>query len=141
MLEIVSPSPMVRRLSGPAPLHGARTPGRAGRGIGAAALSDSDDKPASIARPAQASAAVPARPIELDGGHARSRTRHPRKSPRPIIASNISQFLEGARGAYQIVLEAFWNADRETLRELCDDDVYQGFVAAIDAREAAGETV
>jgi len=40
-----------------------------------------------------------------------------------------------------MVLEAFWNADRDTLRELCDDDVYAGFAAAIDAREAAGETL
>jgi predicted lipid-binding transport protein (Tim44 family) len=53
---------------------------------------------------------------------------------------NLAQFLEGARGAYRMVLEAFWKGDRETLRELCDDDVYAGFVAAIDAREAAGET-
>jgi len=54
---------------------------------------------------------------------------------------NISQFLEGARAAYSMVLEAFWQGDRETLRELCDDDVYAGFTAAIDAREAAGETL
>lgn len=50
-------------------------------------------------------------------------------------------FLEGARAAYGMVLEAFWRGDREELRELCDDDVYQSFVAAIDAREAAGETL
>ena len=48
-------------------------------------------------------------------------------------------FLEGARGAYGMILEAFWKGDRDTLRELCDDDVYQGFAAAIDAREQAGE--
>ena len=39
------------------------------------------------------------------------------------------------------VLEAFWQGDKETLRELCDDDVYDGFVAAIAEREAAGETL
>lgn len=54
---------------------------------------------------------------------------------------DVSGFLEGAKGAYQMVLEAFWQGDRETLRELCDDDVYAGFEAAIDAREAAGETL
>lgn len=47
-------------------------------------------------------------------------------------------FLEGARGAYGMVLEAFWRGDKEELRELCDDDVYAGFAAAIDEREAAG---
>ncbi|MXO73395.1 Tim44/TimA family putative adaptor protein [Alteraurantiacibacter buctensis] len=50
-------------------------------------------------------------------------------------------FMEGARGAYGMVLEAFWRGDRETLRELCDDDVYQGFDAAIAEREAAGHVL
>jgi len=49
---------------------------------------------------------------------------------------DVTSFLEGANAAYEIVLEAFWNGDRETLKELCDDDVYAGFSAAIDAREA-----
>ncbi len=47
-------------------------------------------------------------------------------------------FLEGARGAYKMVLEAFWRGDREELRELCDDDVYASFDAAIAEREEAG---
>lgn len=50
-------------------------------------------------------------------------------------------FLEGARAAYGMVLEAFWRGDRETLRELCDDDVYQGFDSAIAEREAAGHVL
>ena len=50
-------------------------------------------------------------------------------------------FIEGAKSAYAMILEAFWSGDRETLNELCDDDVYASFVAAIDAREAAGESV
>ena len=47
-------------------------------------------------------------------------------------------FLEGAKGAYEVVLEAFWRGDKEELEQLCDDDVYGSFVAAIDEREAAG---
>ncbi|RDC60787.1 hypothetical protein HME9302_02003 [Alteripontixanthobacter maritimus] len=54
---------------------------------------------------------------------------------------DLTSFLEGAQGAYAMVLEAFWKGDRETLRELCDDDVYESFAAAIDARDAAGETL
>ncbi len=54
---------------------------------------------------------------------------------------DVSGFIEGAKGAYRMVLEAFWQGDRETLRELCDDDVYARFVSAIEAREAAGETL
>ena len=40
-----------------------------------------------------------------------------------------------------MVLEAFWEGDRETLKELCDDDVYASFAGAIDAREAAEQTL
>ncbi|QZH75750.1 MAG: Tim44 domain-containing protein [Erythrobacter sp.] len=47
-------------------------------------------------------------------------------------------FLEGARGAYEMILEAFWRGDKEELRQLCDSDVYESFVAAIDEREGAG---
>ena len=54
---------------------------------------------------------------------------------------DLPMFIEGAKGAYEMILEAFWEGDRETLRELCDDDVYAGFIAAIDARESAGETL
>lgn len=54
---------------------------------------------------------------------------------------DVSSFLEGAKGAYGMVLEAFWKGDKETLRELCDDDVYAGFTGAIDAREEAGEVL
>lgn len=50
-------------------------------------------------------------------------------------------FLEGAKSAYEMILEAFWRGDREELRELCDDDVYAGFAAALDEREAAGVTL
>ena len=50
-------------------------------------------------------------------------------------------FLDGARAAYPMILEAFWRGDREELSHLCDRDVYDGFVVAIDAREAAGETL
>ena len=50
-------------------------------------------------------------------------------------------FLEGARGAYRMVLEAFWRGDKEELAQLCDRDVYEAFVSEIDKREAAGETL
>jgi len=50
-------------------------------------------------------------------------------------------FMEGARAAYRMILEAFWKGDKEELRQLCDRDVYDSFAAAIDAREEAGETL
>ena len=64
---------------------------------------------------------------------------------RAIIAADrrfeLGQFLDGAKGAYGMVLEAFWRGDKDELRQLCDSDVYEGFAAAIDARVAAGETL
>ena len=52
---------------------------------------------------------------------------------------DAGRFMEGAEAAYRMILEAFWTGDRNALRDLCDDDSYDAFVAAIDAREARGE--
>jgi len=52
---------------------------------------------------------------------------------------DAGRFVEGAKAAYGMILEAFWTGDREQLKELCDDDVYESFVSAIDAREKNGE--
>ena len=50
---------------------------------------------------------------------------------------DLLPFLEGAKGAYAMVLEAFWRGDREELAQLCDKDVLASFTYAIDEREAA----
>jgi len=50
-------------------------------------------------------------------------------------------FLDGAREAYRMILEAFWKGDKDELRLLCDSEVYASFGSAIDARNAAGETL
>ncbi len=54
---------------------------------------------------------------------------------------DLLSFVDGAKGAYAMILEAFWRGDKEELAELCDRDVYDGFAAAIDARNAAGEAL
>ena len=48
-------------------------------------------------------------------------------------------FIEGAKSAYGMILDAFWKGDRDALKALCDDDVYGSFDAAITAREDRGE--
>ncbi|MGE0665293.1 MAG: Tim44/TimA family putative adaptor protein [Sphingomonadales bacterium] len=50
-------------------------------------------------------------------------------------------FLDGARGAYQMVTSAFAEGDRETLGSLLSPDVLRDFEAAIAEREAAGNTM
>lgn len=64
---------------------------------------------------------------------------------RALVAADpsfdVAQFVEGAKSAYKMILEAFWKGDRDTLGWLVEDEVRDSFVAAIDAREAAGETL
>jgi predicted lipid-binding transport protein (Tim44 family) len=54
---------------------------------------------------------------------------------------DLNAFVEGSKSAYKMVLEAYWKGDKEALRFLCDDDVYDSFAEAIDGREARGETL
>ncbi len=50
-------------------------------------------------------------------------------------------FLEGAKMAYEMIVTAFAQGDRKTLKNLLDKDVYDGFERAIAEREAAGHKV
>ncbi len=49
-------------------------------------------------------------------------------------------FLDGAEGAFRMVVDAFARGDRQTLRMLLSDDTYAGFEGAISQREQAGES-
>lgn len=46
-----------------------------------------------------------------------------------------AQFLGGAQGAYRMILEAFWEGDRETLEGMLDKSVFGQFDTAIEGRE------
>jgi predicted lipid-binding transport protein (Tim44 family) len=47
-------------------------------------------------------------------------------------------FVTGARAAYEMIVTAFADGDRRTLKNLLSRDVYEGFEAAITEREKAG---
>lgn len=49
------------------------------------------------------------------------------------------EFLLGARSAYEMIVAAFADGQRETLRPLLDDDVYEAWDEAITARETSGD--
>lgn len=51
------------------------------------------------------------------------------------------QFADGAKAAYEMIVQAFAEGDRKSLKTLLSNDVYQGFDQAISAREKAGEKV
>lgn len=51
------------------------------------------------------------------------------------------EFVDGARMAYEMIVTAFASGDKAALQPLLDEEVYQGFVQAIDDRNEAGENV
>ncbi|AMM86209.1 Tim44/TimA family putative adaptor protein [Martelella sp. AD-3] len=50
-------------------------------------------------------------------------------------------FMKGANAAYEMIVMAFADGDRRTLKGLLSKEVYEGFNAAISEREANGESV
>jgi predicted lipid-binding transport protein (Tim44 family) len=50
-------------------------------------------------------------------------------------------FVDGAKLAYEMVIEGFAKGDKTSLKNLLSKDVFDGFAAAIDSREAAGQRV
>lgn len=85
---------------------------------------------------------VAAEPRELAQRHIEAKAE---QGLRALVAADskfdVAQFLDGAKSAYRMILEAFWKGDRETLGWLTEDDVREAFEAAIAEREAAGHTL
>lgn len=50
-------------------------------------------------------------------------------------------FVDGARMAYEMIVMAYADGDRKTLKNLLSREVYDGFVAAISEREGRGEKI
>ncbi|MGH6912653.1 MAG: Tim44/TimA family putative adaptor protein [Geminicoccales bacterium] len=53
----------------------------------------------------------------------------------------LQSFLAGASSAFEMIVEAFAGGDKNALRPLLADEVYEGFAHAIDERQAAGQTL
>lgn len=49
---------------------------------------------------------------------------------------DIRTFMDGAKAAYEMLLVAFENGDKDMLRQFLADDVYDAFCASIDQRRA-----
>lgn len=54
---------------------------------------------------------------------------------------DLSQFLAGARAAFEMIVEAFAAGDKGVLRPLLANDVFADFAAAIDERSATGQAL
>ena len=64
---------------------------------------------------------------------------------RAVIAADpsfdVAQFVDGAKSAYRMILEAYWKGDEETLEWLVGDEVRAAFGEAIAARREAGHVL
>jgi predicted lipid-binding transport protein (Tim44 family) len=62
-----------------------------------------------------------------------------------IVAADATfdakHFLTGARAAYEMIVNAYAEGDRRSLKDLLSREVYEGFDTAIAEREKRGETV
>lgn len=54
---------------------------------------------------------------------------------------DLDVFLQGARAAFAMIVEAFAKGDKAALRPLLSDEVFRSFAGAIDQRAAAGHTL
>lgn len=54
---------------------------------------------------------------------------------------SVNTFLQGARGAYEMILMAFERGDIDAIRPFLDDEIEAAFTQAINAREAQGLTI
>jgi predicted lipid-binding transport protein (Tim44 family) len=54
---------------------------------------------------------------------------------------DLASFLQGARAAFGMIVEAFANGDKAALKPLLAPPVYESFARAIDARTRKGQTL
>ena len=61
---------------------------------------------------------------------------------RAILAADpnfdVAHFLEGAKSAYRMILEAYWKGELETMQPHVDAHVAEAFAGAVAEREKAG---
>jgi predicted lipid-binding transport protein (Tim44 family) len=64
---------------------------------------------------------------------------------RAILAADptfdVARFMEGAKAAYRMILEAYWRGDLDTLRPHVDAHVFEAFSGAVEQRVKDGLTV
>ena len=64
---------------------------------------------------------------------------------RAILAADpsfdVARFLEGAKGAYRLILEAFWKGDLDAVKAHMDEHVFETFADAVKQRKKDGLTL
>ena len=54
---------------------------------------------------------------------------------------NVSEFMGGARGAYEMILMGFERGDLAEIKPFLAEDVYETFAEVVEAREEQGLTI
>jgi predicted lipid-binding transport protein (Tim44 family) len=64
---------------------------------------------------------------------------------RAILAADpsfdVARFLDGAKAAYRMILEAFWRGDLDALRSHVEPHVYEAFATSVEQRRKEGLTL
>jgi len=64
---------------------------------------------------------------------------------RAILAADptfdVARFLEGAKGAYRLILGSFWKGELDAIRSHVDDHVFETFSSAVEQRKKDGLTL
>ena len=83
-------------------------------------------------------------PIAADGG---DMAFLPTAGPgvRALLAADptfdVARFLEGAKGAYRLILESFWKGEMDPIRSHVDDHIFETFSSAVEQRKKDGLTL
>jgi predicted lipid-binding transport protein (Tim44 family) len=56
-------------------------------------------------------------------------------------AFDVARFLEGAKGAYRLILESFWKGELDAIRSHVDDHIFETFAGAVEQRKKDGLTL
>ena len=78
------------------------------------------------------------------GGDAGDMAYLPTAGPavRAILAADptfdVAHFLEGAKAAYRMILEAYWKGDLDEVRSHVDDQVFETFSSSVEQRAKDG---
>ncbi|WP_108813312.1 Tim44/TimA family putative adaptor protein [Loktanella sp. Alg231-35] len=75
--------------------------------------------------------------VEEDSDAAKALAAMKRVDP----AFNVSEFLGGARGAYEMILMAFENGELDDIVPFISEDVYEAFAGVVDERQRQGLTI
>ena len=103
-----------------------------------------------VALPTRGAEPAPA-PVEAEAVEPTERWKGVAEQGSPVAAGldaiaaedksfDAKHFLAGARAAYEMIVTAFAEGDRRSLKNLLSRDVYEGFETAIREREGRGET-